>query len=124
MRILAIATALLISSPVQAQPAAECSTLQASYERQADRIARLRAESQIRTQVVEATANATAMSNEIALLQVDLELMKGAGCPLPRRPINIDAYMPAIRACAAAPMNAPNKFELCDRANWKPAPAP
>lgn len=115
----------LVAGAAHAQPVpGACERFSAAYDRAADRAARLRAEGLLRTQVVESTANSSLLANELAVLQLNLELMKGASCPLPKAPLDLDIYVPAITACVNAPSNAPDKTALCDRRNWKPTPAP
>jgi hypothetical protein len=64
----------------------------------------------------QATQLATEIANKLAIVKINLDLMRDHNCPMPTVPVVPETYASAARACATAKEGS--REQLCDRAHW------
>jgi hypothetical protein len=66
----------------------------------------------------QATQLATEIANELAIVKINLDLMRDHNCPMPKVPVVPETYANAARTCVAAKEGS--REALCNRARWTP----
>lgn len=120
MRIILAALAVLAagSGVAHAQSTERCLQFEVAVKQGVDDASRAYAERNLPSRnAVQAAQWDAILASKLSLLQINLDLMAAAKCPLPAEPVSLQGYMPAMMRCVAT-----TSTETCDRAKWTSQP--